>query len=225
MSEYTTEVKDLPTIEAVDITNYLVLQTSYYTRQQMKAFKSLEAYNFFVSGWVHNLGTKRLRDGYSLVFARIWKMQVPGALLFLVMGSISAKKVGDFGVFTACIDTKENNSLRLQCYYQDCSQPPYMPFSCEFKTSNGGILATMKNTMCKNYTVPLTEHSLSELQETGNVTNFTCTLTRNKRTETKNITIDYKAHKEKQRVPKCCAASPTSLWPVVLLTLWRVVDS
>uniref|UniRef100_A0AAX7VVW2 tRNA-dihydrouridine(16/17) synthase [NAD(P)(+)]-like n=1 Tax=Astatotilapia calliptera TaxID=8154 RepID=A0AAX7VVW2_ASTCA len=70
MSEYTTEVKDLPTIEAVDITNYLVLQTSYYTRQQMKAFKSLEAYNFFVSGWVHNLGTKRLRDGYSLVFAR-----------------------------------------------------------------------------------------------------------------------------------------------------------
>ncbi|CAI5669920.1 unnamed protein product [Oreochromis niloticus] len=71
MSEYTTEVKDLPTIEAVDITNYLVLQTSYYTRQQMKAFKSLEAYNFFVSGWVHNLGTKRLRDGYSLVFARV----------------------------------------------------------------------------------------------------------------------------------------------------------
>nr|XP_014263203.1 uncharacterized protein LOC106674691 isoform X2 [Maylandia zebra] len=156
---------------------------------------------------------------------RIWKMQVPGALLFLVMGSISAKKMGDFGVFTACIDTKENNSLRLQCYYQDCSQPPYKPFSCKFKTSNGGILATMENTMCKNYTVPLTEHSPSELEETGNVTNFTCTLTRNKRTETKNITIDYKTHKEKQRVPKCCAASPTSLWPVVLLTLWRVVDS
>lgn len=74
-----------------------------------------------------------------------------------------------------------------------------MPFSCEFKTSNGGILATMKDTMCKNYTVPLTEHSPSELEETGNVTNFTCTLTRNRRTETKNITIDYKAHKEKRK--------------------------
>lgn len=145
--------------------------------------------------------------------------------------------MGDFGVFTACIDTKENNSLRfepsvlmplshrmhmlywtitlngvclyinhtiwsfqrLQCYYQDCSHPPYKPFSCEFKTSNGGILATMKNVMCKNYTVPLTEHSPGELQETGNVTNFTCTLTRNKRTETKNITIDYKTQKEKRK--------------------------
>ncbi len=31
---------------AFDITNYLVLQTSYYTRQQMKAYKSLEAYNW-----------------------------------------------------------------------------------------------------------------------------------------------------------------------------------
>ncbi len=52
MSEFSVELEDLPTVEAVDITNYLVLQTSYYTRQQMKAYKSLEAYNFFVSRWV-----------------------------------------------------------------------------------------------------------------------------------------------------------------------------
>ncbi|CAM4622664.1 unnamed protein product [Leuciscus chuanchicus] len=45
------KLKDLPTVEAVNITNYLVLQTSYCTRQQMKAYKSLEAYNFFVSGY------------------------------------------------------------------------------------------------------------------------------------------------------------------------------
>ncbi|XP_051966455.1 uncharacterized protein LOC127632032 [Xyrauchen texanus] len=70
MSEFSVELEDLPTVEAVDITNYLVLQTSYYTRQQMKAYKSLEAYNFFVSGWVHNLGTKRLHDDHRLVFAR-----------------------------------------------------------------------------------------------------------------------------------------------------------
>ncbi|CAL8302787.1 unnamed protein product [Arctogadus glacialis] len=69
MSEFSGEYKDLPTIEAVDITNYLVLQTSYYTKQQMKAYKSMDAYNFFVSGWVHKLGTKRLHDGYCLVFA------------------------------------------------------------------------------------------------------------------------------------------------------------
>ncbi|XP_059426209.1 uncharacterized protein LOC132160583 [Carassius carassius] len=71
MSEFSVELKDLPTVEAVDITNYLVLQTSYYTRQQMKAYKSLEAYNFFVNGWVHNLGVKRLHDDHCLVFARV----------------------------------------------------------------------------------------------------------------------------------------------------------
>ena len=57
MSDFLTEPKDLPTIEAVDITNYLVLQTSYYTKQQMKAYKSLEAYHFFVSGSVPNDST------------------------------------------------------------------------------------------------------------------------------------------------------------------------
>lgn len=70
-NEFSTEFADLPRIEAVDITNYLVLQTSFYTKQQMKAYKSLEAYNFFVSGWVHNLGIIRLRDDFRLVFARV----------------------------------------------------------------------------------------------------------------------------------------------------------
>lgn len=38
---FSTEPKDLQTIEAVDITNYLVLQTSNYTKQQIKAYKHL----------------------------------------------------------------------------------------------------------------------------------------------------------------------------------------
>ncbi|XP_035996599.1 uncharacterized protein LOC118564015 [Fundulus heteroclitus] len=71
MCEFSVDLKDLPTVEAVDITNYLVLQTSFYTKQQMKAYKSMEAYNFFVCGWVHNLGTKRLHDDNTLVFARV----------------------------------------------------------------------------------------------------------------------------------------------------------
>jgi len=70
-SDFSTEAKYLPAIEAVDITNYLVLQTSFYTRIQMKAYKSMEAYNFFVSGWVHDLGTKMLHNDCRLVFARV----------------------------------------------------------------------------------------------------------------------------------------------------------
>ena len=35
----------LPPIEATDLLSYLVLDASYYTAQQFKTFKSLEAYN------------------------------------------------------------------------------------------------------------------------------------------------------------------------------------
>ncbi|KAJ8339565.1 hypothetical protein SKAU_G00363510 [Synaphobranchus kaupii] len=35
-------------------------QTSYYTASQMKAYKSLEAYNYFVCGWVNDLAVDSL---------------------------------------------------------------------------------------------------------------------------------------------------------------------
>uniref|UniRef100_A0A1A8DBE7 SWIM-type domain-containing protein n=1 Tax=Nothobranchius kadleci TaxID=1051664 RepID=A0A1A8DBE7_NOTKA len=78
MSEFSKELRHLPTVEAVDITNYLVLQTFFYTVQQMKAYKRLEAYNLFVSGCVQNLGTKRLPDDCRLVFARVNRSQGSG---------------------------------------------------------------------------------------------------------------------------------------------------
>ena len=40
-TDVSNELKDLPAIEAVDISNYLVLQTSFYSKQQMKAYKSI----------------------------------------------------------------------------------------------------------------------------------------------------------------------------------------
>lgn len=42
----------LAPIEASDLLSYLVLDTSYYTAQQFKAFKSLEAYKQIVSGFI-----------------------------------------------------------------------------------------------------------------------------------------------------------------------------
>ena len=41
----------LPPVEGTDFLSYLVLETSFYTKQQFKAYKSLEAYNFKVSGF------------------------------------------------------------------------------------------------------------------------------------------------------------------------------
>ena len=45
----------LPPIEAMDLLSYLVLETSFYTKQQFKTYKSLEAYNFMVSGFITSI--------------------------------------------------------------------------------------------------------------------------------------------------------------------------
>ncbi|PFX18199.1 hypothetical protein AWC38_SpisGene17446 [Stylophora pistillata] len=44
--------KCLPLVEVSDLLSYLVLETSFYTKKQFKAFKSLEAFNQMVSGFV-----------------------------------------------------------------------------------------------------------------------------------------------------------------------------
>ena len=46
-TDFSTNFHDFPNLQFSDISTYLVLQTSFYTAKQMKAFKSLEAYNFF----------------------------------------------------------------------------------------------------------------------------------------------------------------------------------
>lgn len=54
---WTTDLDVLPHIYTYihpDIFNYLVLTKSFYTLDQFKAYTSLDAYNFFVSGWVYN---------------------------------------------------------------------------------------------------------------------------------------------------------------------------
>ena len=44
-----------PPIEEMDWLSYLVLETSFHTKQQFKTYKSLEAYNFMVSGFITSI--------------------------------------------------------------------------------------------------------------------------------------------------------------------------
>ncbi len=53
-SELMENFDDWPMIERSDIMDYLVHGTHTYTREQMKAFRSLEAHNYYTSGWVNN---------------------------------------------------------------------------------------------------------------------------------------------------------------------------
>ena len=49
---FTYDIKDFPTISYPDIVNYLVFGTSPFSAEDMKAYKSLEAYNQVLEGWV-----------------------------------------------------------------------------------------------------------------------------------------------------------------------------
>ena len=52
----------LPPIEAIDVFSYLVLSTSYYTLQQFRNFKSLQAYNQMISGFITSVQGKVFGD-------------------------------------------------------------------------------------------------------------------------------------------------------------------
>ncbi|KAL3843252.1 hypothetical protein ACJMK2_021194 [Sinanodonta woodiana] len=54
-AEWSTDVNKCPDIQYPDIVNYLVNTQSAYTLSDMKAYKSLESYNYFVSGWVKEM--------------------------------------------------------------------------------------------------------------------------------------------------------------------------
>ena len=48
----------LPKVVYPDIVNYLLFAPSPYTAEQLKYFKSMDSYNYFVSGFVKKVGAK-----------------------------------------------------------------------------------------------------------------------------------------------------------------------
>ncbi|KAG0416851.1 hypothetical protein HPB47_006078 [Ixodes persulcatus] len=55
----------------VDIINYLVLSTSYISLLRMKAYNSLEAHNYFTSGWVKSVTAMRLSSKRIVVLSEV----------------------------------------------------------------------------------------------------------------------------------------------------------
>ncbi len=52
----------LPPVDSSDIVSYLMLQTSFITTKLFKAYKSLEAYNQFINGWVKEVNAWNVKD-------------------------------------------------------------------------------------------------------------------------------------------------------------------
>ncbi|KAH6945978.1 hypothetical protein HPB50_010981 [Hyalomma asiaticum] len=66
-TDTSSDVNVFPGICYEDIANYLVFSANYLTLEEMKAFKSTEAHNYFTSGWVKGLSAKQLQDDKVLL--------------------------------------------------------------------------------------------------------------------------------------------------------------
>lgn len=70
-SDMTRNYEELPKVGYIDLFNYLVLTTSTYSKEQMCAFKSLDAYKHFASGWVRNICVKTIPNDKRIVVAYV----------------------------------------------------------------------------------------------------------------------------------------------------------
>ncbi|XP_049518638.1 uncharacterized protein LOC125943391 [Dermacentor silvarum] len=72
-AEHQRDVGLLPRVDFADIKNYLVHGTSFVSREQLKAYKSMEGHNNLTSGWVQQPCVKALPDGMVVVVGKMGK--------------------------------------------------------------------------------------------------------------------------------------------------------
>lgn len=65
--EWRTDIELYPNTSYPDIVNYLVNGVSAYSLEQLKGYKSLEAYNYFISGWVQDVRLAVVQDKCVLI--------------------------------------------------------------------------------------------------------------------------------------------------------------
>lgn len=77
-----------PEISMMDMVNYFILTHSFYTGQQMKAYKSLQAFKFYESGLVQNIYAKRVNETAFVVVGKvryIWLIFIKYILVLIKM--------------------------------------------------------------------------------------------------------------------------------------------
>lgn len=61
----------LPPAESMDHLFYLALETSYYTKRQFKDFRSLQAYNQMVSGFIASVQGHIIKDNFVVLVTEV----------------------------------------------------------------------------------------------------------------------------------------------------------
>ena len=59
---------DWPSVSYADIYNYMINTPSEYTHEMLKAYKSIDGYNFFVNGWVSNIVVTQIEGRHHYLF-------------------------------------------------------------------------------------------------------------------------------------------------------------
>ena len=60
-----------PDIEYPDIYNYLISTPSLYTKDMLKAYKSLESYNYFISRWVGDVCMHKVSESKTILTGKV----------------------------------------------------------------------------------------------------------------------------------------------------------
>lgn len=58
---------EFPRVSYIDIVNYVVFEKSAYSKESMKAYKSLDAYKYFQSGFVKRVGMKKFGNNFLVM--------------------------------------------------------------------------------------------------------------------------------------------------------------
>lgn len=101
-SSWLDDVRKWPSVDFGQIFSYLIETPGPYTMESMKAYRSLEAYNFFISGWIHTCFYKKSTTGHCIIAGKVNRSQA-------VTNTPHKAWIG--------IDTKNNN---IDCAHCSC---------------------------------------------------------------------------------------------------------
>ena len=72
--QYVLPLSDIPNLTRNDVVNYVMFRMSSYTLEEMKAYKSIEAFEQVICGWVQKVYAKRINTNF-LIMAEVMHSQ------------------------------------------------------------------------------------------------------------------------------------------------------
>lgn len=70
-SQLSENYDQLPNIEYLNISQYLVEGTSFYTGEAFKAYKSLDAHRLYKGGWIQKMSLKNIEGDKTIIIGKV----------------------------------------------------------------------------------------------------------------------------------------------------------